>query len=181
MDALLLALLLCLFLSLGSRLGAFLGSGKRRAPNYVALLIGLAIAAALWAMAGAALTVTMTPEARHLFLALALAVESAVLFAGGVRGAPAKSPNRGVRLIDGLADIVSGGGAFLIVAIAVAFADPWMAGLGGWIGRAIALGIVPQLMASRNWPLAFRTLQLVGGSFGIIAGFFMAMSALQFV
>jgi hypothetical protein len=181
MDALLLSLLLCLLLSLGNRLGAFLASGQRSVSFYGVLLAGLAIASTLWAVAGAALAPVMTPEARNLFMALALAVESAILFTGGVRGARVRRLSRGALLIDGFADIVSGGGAFLIVAIAAAFADPWMAGLGGWIGRAIALVIVPQLMVLGNWPSVLRALQLVGGLLGIISSFFMAMSALRLV
>jgi len=181
MDAFLLSLLLCLLMSLGSRLSTYVPSGRRRALFYGVLLIGLATAAALWAVAGASLAPAMTPEARSLFLALALAVESVILCAGGMRGARLRRPNRGTRLIDGLADIAGGGGAFLIAAIAAAFTDPWMAGLGGWIGRALALAVVPQLITIRSWPPILRTLQLVGGSLGVILGFFMAMSALRFV
>lgn len=181
MDALLLSLLLCLLLSLESRLSALLPAGRGRAFSRLLLLAGMALAAAAWAMAGAALTPVMTPEARRLFLALALAIESMLLLAGGIGRRRTREPNRGALLIDGLADIASGGGAFLIVAIAAAFADPWMAGLGGWIGRATALMMAPQLALLNGWRHALRTLQLVGGSLGIIAGLFLAMSALRFV
>ena len=188
MDALLLSLMLCMLVELRSgaaRLYAGLPAGREGALQAMPPLVALPVAS-LSAIAGAALAPGLTPEARHIFLAAALAVSGGSLFfvkAQEAAIAP-EGETRGRAVRCGLAlrfpvAALSGNAPFLIAAIALAYADPWLAGIGGGLGMALAWFAARQTGAG-----AAPTLRLVlygAGSLMLGVGFVVAMSALRLI
>jgi len=186
MDALLIALLLTLLVEAGGRLPPLYAALKRRYEGSVAVTAGMIVAmaanAAIGAMAGGLIASMLSPEARNLFWALALAGA-----AGGLlwRGKGLEKELSGWRVgalpTSALGLFLLGFGeapAFLIAGIAASRADPWMAGIGGTlggVGAMLAMGsigkeIPPRLLKGGRIALAL---------FLLLCAFIIAMNALR--
>jgi len=185
MDALLIALFLGFIVESGGKMPQLFCALHARYRGGAGLAAGasLAIAAnmAVAAWAGEMIGGMLTPEARTLFLALALAAAGIGLaFAG--RPPDALDHWRMGPFLTGLIGLfILGFGesaAFLVAGIAAARADPWMAGTGGTLGciaacfgPAIAGVAVPdRFRRAVRWSLAILLLLL---------GFVLAMQALR--
>ncbi|MDF0545675.1 TMEM165/GDT1 family protein [Sphingobium sp. H39-3-25] len=186
MDALLLALLGCLACELGDRSQLLNLALATRFRHHGALLAGLAIAAAanaaFSAIAGGLLATLISPDARLLFLGLAL------LFAGIAMLTPAKAPDTlsgwrtGPLLTSALGLFILGFGEtsqLLVAAIAARTADPVTAGIGGALG-AIAAGAPVILMRGRYFMLLpLRAIRRMGAMLFILVAAWLAMEALH--
>lgn len=186
MDALLLALLGCLACELGDRSQLLALALSTRYRRTGAVLAGLGIAAianaALSAAAGGLLSTMISPDARLLFLAVAL------LFAGGAMMIPARMPDTLARwrtgpfLTSALGLFILGfgeGSPFLVAAIAARTADPLMAGAGGAAG-IIAAGAPVVLLRGRYFTaLPLRTIRRAGGLLFLVAASWLASGALH--
>lgn len=186
MDALLLALLGCLVCDLGDRSQLLNLALSTRYRRHGILLAGLCIAAAanaaLSAGAGGLLARMISPDARLLFLALAL------LFAGIGMLTPAKAPDTlshwrgGPLLISTLGLFILGFGEtpqLLIAAISGRTADPVMGGIGGAAG-AIVAGAPVILMRGRYFTLLpLRAIRRTGAVLFILVAAWLAMEALH--
>lgn len=185
MDTLLLALLACVLGETGGRMQRLAGLLDARFGRPAALLLGAACAAAalaaLAAAAGAYLLPMLSPEARLLFLALALLTGGATMLwrsrapdsLSGWRIGPFLTAFLGL-LILGFGDSAM----FLLVALAAARAEPLWAGVGGaiglWVGIALAVLLPASLMAGPRWLL----LQRATGAGFVLLGLGAAVSAL---
>ncbi len=185
MDALLISFFLCAIATAGGKMPlAFRGYGKsfRRHRAVVAgLLAAAAIHAATAAWAGGLLAEIMTPEARSLLLACAIAASALELcFAVrqpssqvGLRLGPFMVPMLGIALA-GLGEAAP----FLVLGIAAAHADPCMAGIGGWLGMAGASFAARQVEDAIGSG-ALRALRFCAAAALMVGAFFLAMAALR--
>lgn len=185
MDALLIAFFLSLIAESGGKLPLLFRALHARYPDGAAVIVGMVLAvganAAIAAWAGGAIGAMLTPEARRLFLALALVAAGAgLLFAG-------RSPDmlagwRAGALLTSAAGLFILGfgesGSFLVVGVAAARADPWMAGAGGMLG-GIAACLVPLLAGAVMPEKGRKALRIAMGVILILLGFAIAMSALR--
>ncbi len=186
MDALLIALLLTLLVEAGGRLPPLYGVLRQRYEGTVVVALGMIVAmaanAAIGAVAGGVVARLLSPEARNLFWALALAGAGAGLLWRG-KGLERELSNWRVGALPtsalGLFLLGFGGSpVFLIAGIAASRADPWMAGIGGGLGSIAAMLVmggvgerIPErLLASGRIALAI---------FLLLCAFFIAMSALR--
>lgn len=188
MDALLLSLILCALVE-----GA--GNTARRYVGLVArfghdgtgwvtagMVAACAANALIAALAGLWIAPMLTPEARALFLAAGLMMAGGGLLFVSRRfdsmegGATVRAPLL-IVLVTLFITGISGSAPLLIAAIAVYFADPWMAGIGG------ALGSVAGCFAGS---VAKEVVWIRAGRFGIgallmLGAFGMAMDALRLI
>lgn len=120
-------------------------SDRYRAPGLVIAMAALALLGAglLAAAAGTLLAPRLTPEAKQLFLALAL------LFQGGGALFPVRAPDRLARWrigaaatsFTGLFILAFGDGVqFVVLALAARAELPWLAALGATLGSLAAIG-----------------------------------------
>lgn len=186
MDALFLSFFLC---ALTEAFGAvpllFAQLGKRFGNGPVlwgALLAATGANAAIAALAGSLIVPMLTPEARALFLALALAAGALPLMRKAALSDSLAGWRIGAFPTIALGLFILGFGespTFLVAGIAAAYADPWMAGIGGCLGSAaacIALSAVsfpdplPRSVSIIRWGVAFTIL---------IVALLIAMSALR--
>lgn len=184
MDALLIALLLCGIAEAGGplpgRFAVLRGRYGEGSAVFLGMMAGLAANAALSGVAGGLLAPMLTPEARRLFFALALCIagfplllKSRLITAGEGKGVPPFPAVAAMIFIFALGE----GPQFLIAGISADRADPWMAGIGGWLG-SVAACLAPSStgcragMQARLWRIAAAILFLV-------LGFFLAMDALR--
>lgn len=186
MDALLLSLILC-------ALAEGTGTSARRYAR-LRLLYGQAGAAAvsaglaaacivnalIAALAGHWIAPMLTPEARALFLAAALAISGGTMVLGSrSKKAPGGSAEERMAFASAAATLfivcLSGSAPLLIAAIAVSFADPWMAGIGGAVG--CVAGCVAGAMIARE--TGQRLAGIGFGSLLLIGAFAVAMTALR--
>jgi len=120
-------------------------SDRYRAPGLVIAMAALALLGAglLAAAAGALLAPRLTPEAKQLFLALAL------LFQGGGALFPVRAPDRLARWrigaaatsFAGLFILAFGDGVqFVVLALSARAELPWLAAIGATLGSLAAIG-----------------------------------------
>lgn len=179
MDALLLALLLTLVLDQGSgsqRLAA------RATGASLPLILAVALNSAVAAGIGAATAALLVPDARLLFLAIALALSGLGMIAGAMRSARedtsgAKAPWRlAVRFALRRA---GENGAFATAGVAALTDAPVLAGagamLGGWAALALPLMLGPAIIGHG----AMRVFQAVAGLVLLSAAIACAASALR--
>jgi putative Ca2+/H+ antiporter (TMEM165/GDT1 family) len=179
------AALLCQATDRSAWLSAILADRYRR-PLLIALLAVLANALGNGVAAFAALWIApaLTPEARSLLLALALAM-------AGIDGIwPLRKLDRldGWRLgpiftpLAGLLMLVAGDRTqFFTLALAVRGASPWMAAIGAVAGACIVHGAAA-FAGERNWrALPLAGLRIVSGGIALAAGVSLGLSALRLV
>ncbi|MCU6454871.1 TMEM165/GDT1 family protein [Sphingomonas sp. A2-49] len=159
---------------------------RQRRPGVVIAMAALALllAAAIAALAGAWLTPRLTPEAKRLFLALALALQ------GGGALWPVRAPARLDRwrsgawatAFAGTLLLVWSDGMQLIVAALAARSDlPWLAAVGATLG-ALAVIVPAALLGERDWlalPLAAAR-RITGAAFLLVAAW-LALGALGLI
>ncbi len=185
MDALLIALLGCLVAEMGGKSQMLVAAQAHRFGRNAPVVLGLIVATiancAIAALMGRYLAPMLSPEARLLFLAMAL------LFLGVGLLWPVKPPDllRGWRIgpfpttLLGLFILAFGDGAqFLILGLAVRMADPLLAALGGTIGIVVALMPAVLLRDRLFTLLPMRVIRLGGGALMILAGLGTGLSAL---
>ncbi|WP_271300184.1 TMEM165/GDT1 family protein [Sphingomonas sp. CV7422] len=188
MDALMAALVAAALAQIGDRPAALAAilADRYRMPLRVILAAALALLAAglIAAAAGAWLAPHLTPEAKQLFLALAL------LLQGGGALLPAKAPERlaGWR-IGGFATSAAGlfilafgdGIQFIVVALAARAALPWLAAVGAMLG-SLAVIAPAAILGERDWrrlPLA-PARRIVGILFVLVA-LWLGLGALRLI
>lgn len=166
-------------------LAAILADRYRQPWLVIAMAAVAMLAAGMIAAAAAALIATrMTPEAKQLFLALAL------LLQGGGSVMPAKAPDRlqGWRLgaaltsLIGLFVLAFGDGIQLIVlALAARTAFPWMAVIGATLG-SLAVIVPAVILGEAAWqalPLARARLVIAIGF--VVAGIWLGLLAVALI
>ncbi|AIT06328.1 hypothetical protein MC45_07975 [Sphingomonas taxi] len=188
MDALMAALVAAAFAQVGDR-PAWLASilaDRYRAPGLViaAATVALLGAGLLAAAAGALLAPRLTPEARQLFLALAL------LFQGGGALFPVKPPDRlaGWRLgaaltsLIGLFILAFGDGVqFIVLALAARAQLPWLAAIGAMLG-SLAVIAPAAILGEAGWTgLPLITLRRIIGVLFVLAAIGLGLSALRLI
>lgn len=187
MDALLLSFFLCLIIdALGNqsaRAHHVLRRHGHSAASKAGIGLALALHAGLAAAAGFYIATLITPEARSLFFALTLAMAALSLFVSPKQQAPIDE--RGGAFAAGLAHTliagVGGSAQFVIAGIAAARADPWMAGLGGWLGSFAACLFVSGMLAEYHNMTRVKAARISSAILLLIIAFFIAMSALRLV
>lgn len=182
------ALVAAAFAQVGDR-PAWLASilaDRYRAPGLViaAATVALLGAGLLAAAAGALLAPRLTPEARQLFLALAL------LFQGGGALFPVKPPDRlaGWRLgaaltsLIGLFILAFGDGVqFIVLALAARAQLPWLAAIGAMLG-SLAVIAPAAILGEAGWTgLPLITLRRIIGVLFVLAAIGLGLSALRLI
>ncbi|MET0250023.1 MAG: TMEM165/GDT1 family protein [Sphingobium sp.] len=182
------ALVAAAFAQVGDR-PAWLASilaDRYRAPGLViaAATVALLGAGLLAAAAGALLAPRLTPEARQLFLALAL------LFQGGGALFPVKPPDRlvGWRLgaaltsLIGLFILAFGDGVqFIVLALAARAQLPWLAAIGAMLG-SLAVIAPAAILGEAGWTgLPLVTLRRIIGVLFVLAAIGLGLSALRLI
>jgi putative Ca2+/H+ antiporter (TMEM165/GDT1 family) len=149
-----------------------------------AAAVALLGAGLLAAAAGALLAPRLTPEARQLFLALAL------LFQGGGALFPVKPPDRlaGWRLgaaltsLIGLFILAFGDGVqFIVLALAARAQLPWLAAIGAMLG-SLAVIAPAAILGEAGWTgLPLVTLRRIIGVLFVLAAIGLGLSALRLI
>ena len=159
---------------------------RYRAPGLVIAMAALALLAAglLAVLAGALLAPRLTPEAKQLFLAMAL------LFQGGGALFPAKAPERlaGWRLgaaltsLLGLFILAFGDGVQFIVLALAARADlPWLAAIGAMLG-SLAVIVPAAVLGESGWTaLPLATIRRVIAILFLLAAFWLGLGAIRLI
>jgi len=188
MDALMAALVAAALAQIGDRpawLAAILAD-RYRAPGLVIAMAALAILAAglAAAAAGALLAPRLTPEAKQLFLALAL------LFQGVGAWFPVKAPDRlsGWRLgaaltsLLGLFILAFGDGIqFIVLALAARATWPWIAAVGAMLG-SLAVIVPAATLGERAWTaLPLVVARRVIGTLFVVAALWLGLGAIGLV
>lgn len=166
-------------------LAAILADRHRQPWLVIAMAAVAMLAAGMIAVAAASLIATrMTPEAKQLFLALAL------LLQGGGSVMPVKTPDRlqGWRLgaamtsLIGLFVLAFGDGIQLIVlALAARTPFPWLAAIGATVG-SLAVIVPAAVLGETAWlalPLARARLVIAIGF--VVAGIWLGLSAVALI
>ena len=161
-------------------------SDRYRAPGLViaAAAVALLVAGLLAAAAGAVLAPRMTPEAKQLFLALAL------LFQGGGVLFPVKPPDRlaGWRLgavatsLLGLLILAFGDGVqFIVLALAARAGLPWLAAIGATLG-SLAVIAPAAILGEAGWTaLPLVALRRATGVLFVLASLWIGLAALRLI
>ena len=161
-------------------------SDRYRAPGRVIAAAALALLAAglLAALAGSLLAPRLTPEAKQLFLALALLFQSA----GAVF--PVRPPERlaGWRLgalptsLLGLFILAFGDGVqFIVLALAARATLPWLAAIGATLGSLAVIGPAALLGEAQWAALPLATLRRIIGALFVVAALGLGLSALRLI
>lgn len=184
MDALLLSLILCLSTEVDGALAHHFSrfSLSRPAAALVSLAVTVIIMAVLSAFGGLWLRTMLTPEARGLLLAFALAMAGGTLLLRAARPAPPDTARNDQPLITLAKLLMAGMGSsapLLIAAIASRYADPWMAGIGGGLGCVAACVLARAIQPFYRTPMRF--FHYAAGGMMLIAAFLVAVSALRLV
>jgi len=188
MAALMAALVAAALAQVGDRtawLVAILADRYRRPLTVlVAATLALAAASAIAAVGGALVAPTLTPNARTLFVAVALALQ------GGGALVAAKPPERLDRWrlgafatpLLGLFILAFGDGLqFVVAALAARDAAPWQAAIGATIG-SLAILVPAALMGERDWlRLPLVAIRRIAGVLFLVAGIVLALGALRLV
>ncbi|MCP3735059.1 TMEM165/GDT1 family protein [Sphingomonas sp. RP10(2022)] len=188
MDALMAALVAAALAQVGDRpawLAAILAD-RYRAPGLVIAMAALALLAAGLLAAAASLLIAprLTPEAKQLFLALAL------LFQGVGAAFPVKVPDRldGWRLgaivtsFAGLFILAFGDGVqFIVLALAARVELFWLAAVGATLGSLVV--IVPAaVLGEAGWTaLPLKSLRRIIGALFVGAAFWLGLGALRLI
>jgi putative Ca2+/H+ antiporter (TMEM165/GDT1 family) len=188
MDALMAALVAAALAQVGDRPAwlASILSDRYRAPGLVIAAAAAALLGAglLAAAAGALLAPRLTPEAKQLFLALALLFQGVgVLF-------PVKPPDRlaGWRLgaaptsLLGLFILAFGDGVqFIVLALAARAQLPWLAAIGATIG-SLAVIAPAAILGETGWTaLPLVALRRIIGVVFVLAALGLGLSALRLI
>ncbi|MEH3158245.1 MAG: TMEM165/GDT1 family protein [Sphingomonas taxi] len=188
MDALMAALVAAALAQIGDRpawLAAILAD-RYRAPLLVAAMAMAALLAAglIAAFAGILLAPRLTPEARQLFLALAL------LFQGAGAAFAVKAPDRlerwrlGAALTSliGLFVLAFGDGVqFIVVALAARADMGWLAAVGATIG-SLAVIAPAALLGEAAWiALPLRRVRGIVGVVFVLAALWLGLDALRLI
>lgn len=182
MDALLLSLILCALVEgagKGARVYRDLGAdGVRESRLIAGLTVACAINALIAALAGYWIAPMLTPEARMLFFAAALGFAGGGLFLAPRSGGRAGRAPGFSRITAAFFVACFGGSAPLLIAgIAVLFADPWMAGIGGGIGCGTGFWAGSSISEA-----AWRRPVSIGlGSLMLLSAFLTAMAGLRLI
>jgi putative Ca2+/H+ antiporter (TMEM165/GDT1 family) len=188
MDALMAALIAAALAQIGDKaawLAAILAD-RYRAPGLVIAMAAVALLGAglLAALMGALLAPKLTPEAKQLFLALAL------LFQGAGAVFRVKAPDRlprwrlGAALTSllGLFILAFGDGVqFIVLALAARAELPWLAAVGAMLG-SLAVIVPAAMLGERGWtalPLA-TVRRIIGGLF-VLAALWLGLGALRLI
>lgn len=159
---------------------------RYRAPGIVIAMSGVALLAAslLAACAGLLLAPRLTPEAKQLFLALALLLQGA----GAV--VPARSPDRltGWRLgaagtsLVGLFILCFGDGVqFVVLALAARAELFWLAAVGAMLG-GLAVIAPAAILGEVAWTrLPLGTIRRIVGGLFVVAALALGLSALRLI
>ncbi|MPT48637.1 MAG: hypothetical protein E2598_09500 [Sphingobium sp.] len=189
MDALMLALLLCLFVESGGKMSILYRAlhhlydtppNRQGMAISLGMIIAVAAHAAIAACAGYFIAQMLTPEARWLFLALALASSGASLlwskkspFLPEKRRASPLFSSALILFLRGLGE----NGPFLIIGVATATAWPAFAGIGGAMGSIAACflmrGVGPALS-----PQTTRIIRAIIGCGLLVAALFISAQAM---
>lgn len=181
MAALLLSLILCLSIEADSALARHYAafSIARSGVALAALAVTAIIVSAFAAFGGGVIRPMLTPEARGLFLAVAMAMAGGALFFRPTLLAR-EDADEVSAVITFVRLFIAGAGSaapLLIAAIACRFADPWFAGIGGGLG-CVAGCVVGRVMLP-DYPKPVRFFRYAAGGVMLLAAFLMAMSALR--
>lgn len=157
-----------------------------RAPGRVIAMAALAVLAAglLAALAGMWLAPRLTPEARQLFLALAL------LFQGAGALLPVKAPDRLTRWrlgafltpLIGLFVLAFGDGVqFIVLALAARASLPWLAAVGAALG-SLAVIAPAAILGEAGWTaLPLVTLRRGIGALFVCVALWLGLAALRLI
>jgi putative Ca2+/H+ antiporter (TMEM165/GDT1 family) len=188
MDALMAALVAAALAQVGDRpawLAAMLAD-RYRAPGLVIAMAALALLGAglLAALAGALLAPRLTPEAKQLFLGMAL------LLQGGGALFPVKAPDRlaGWRIgaaatsLIGLFILAFGDGVQFVVLALAARADlPWMAAVGATLG-SLAVIVPAAVSGEAGWTaLPLVAMRRIIGALFVLAALWLGLGALRLI
>ena len=188
MAALMAALVAAALAQVGDRtawLVAILADRYRRPLTVlVAATLALAAASAIAAVGGALVAPTLTPNARTLFFAVALALQ------GGGALVAAKPPERLDRWrlgafatpLLGLFILAFGDGLqFVVAALAARDVAPWQAAIGATIG-SLAILVPAALMGESDWlRLPLVAIRRIAGVLFLVVGIVLALGALRLV
>lgn len=159
---------------------------RYRAPLLVTAMAALALLGAglVAALAGALLAPRLTPEARQLFLALAL------LFQGAGAAFPVKAPDRlerwrlgaGLTSLIGLFVLAFGDGVqFIVVAVAARADLWWLAAVGATIG-SLAVIAPAAVLGEAGWrALPLTTARRIVGGLFVLAALSLGLGALRLI
>tara|TARA_B110001454_G_C12703106_1_gene427407 strand:+ start:480 stop:1034 length:555 start_codon:yes stop_codon:yes gene_type:complete len=184
MDALMLSLILCAVSEGGGVISRRYNLTPGVAPNiiFLALVIASITNATLAATAGAWMAPMLTPEARTMFMAAALAIAGiTLLFASRKYERHGAEPERhsGTLCLATRMFVtgVAGSAPFLITATSIFFADPVMSAVGGTGGCIIGAIAGHRGGTDRT----AHVLRAVLGFTGVIVAFVLAMGALRLI
>ena len=188
MDALMAALLAAALGQFGdrpARLAAILADRfARPGPVVIAAALALAAAATIAAVAGTLIAPHLTPEARQLFVALAL------LLQGGGMLVPAKAPERlaGWRLgafatsLVGLFILAFGDGVqFIVLALAARAGEAGFAAAGATLGALVPVAAAAMLGEAAWIALPQRALRRGAGALLLLAGVWLGLGAMRLI
>jgi putative Ca2+/H+ antiporter (TMEM165/GDT1 family) len=188
MDALMAALVAAALAQIGDKpawLAAILAD-RYRAPGLVIAMAAVALLGAglLAALMGALLAPKLTPEAKQLFLALALLFQGAgaVFRVKALDRLPRWRLGAALTSLLGLFILAFGDGVqFIVLALAARAELPWLAAVGAMLGSLVV--IVPAAMlGERAWtalPLA-AVRRIIGGLF-VLAALWLGLGALRLI
>jgi putative Ca2+/H+ antiporter (TMEM165/GDT1 family) len=188
MDALMAALVVAALAQVGDRMPwlAAILADRYRTPLRVVAMAALALAAAggIAATFGALLAPRLTPEAKQLFLAIAL-----VLLGTGVVGT-VKQPDRltGWKLGSaatsflGLFILAFGDGIqFVVLALAARSPMPWLAVIGATLGSLVPIAAAA-ILGEKDWlALPLVLLRRIIAALLLVVGLGLALSALRLI
>jgi hypothetical protein len=187
MEALVPAFIAALLTQIGDRPASLTAILADRFGRPVTIAVGAGLAHALLsvfaALAAELMAPSMTPNARALFVAIAL------LFGGVASLFPVRPPNRleewrigsFLTALLGVFSLALGGQTqFFTLAFAVR-GDPWFAVVGATLG-AFAVALVAAVLGESTWAkLKFRAFRAAIGILCLIAGIIMGLGALRLI
>lgn len=161
-------------------------SDRYRAPGRVVAMAAFALLGAglLASLAGALLAPRLTPEAKQLFLAMAL------LFQGGGALFPVKAPDRlaGWRIgaaatsLIGLFILGFGDGVqFVVLALAARVELPWLAAVGAMLG-SLAVIVPAVILGEAGWTaLPLVAMRRIVAILFVLAALWLGLGALRLI
>lgn len=187
MDALMAALVAALLIHATDRTPWLIAGLGARYRQHALVLVGavaaLAIVNALAAVGGAVIAPRLTPNARALFLALALGAAAFGCLAAlkppeslaGWRTGPFATP------LIGMLTLGFGSAQFVTMALALRVGEPVFAAVGATIGGAVVIGAALALAEAGVTSLRRRSVRLAAGALLGVAASIAALSALRLI